>query len=581
MFARFLANIGYKFLLLFFAINITFSGIAITSFPRVAHAMPFSCSGDIYQVQDGQLRIFDPVISSYVDVGAANAQYNAVGFNTQDNFAYGSQGNNVIRIAADGTLTTLFNVGFSSIAGDVDDNNTLWLRNTTREYIGVELSTGATTTLTVTGQTTGSADIIILENAGTPFIITITATRIARINLNTGVSTRVNISGLNTSTGNYGASWTDSAGRVFTFHNGSGEIYELSGIFGSSPTAMLVAQGDPSSNNDGFSCDQAPFPTLPPLAMDDDFTGPLNVDVTGNILVDNGNGIDEDPDGGPLTITTTPVSPPSNGSVILLPNGDFTYTPNLNFIGVDTFEYRISDQSGLMATATVTITITGTFAFTVAKTQTSGPNPITAAGQVIGYEIELDNTGDIPLSGIVVDDTLPDGSSGAAVLQSGDLNIDGNLDVAETFIYSISYTVTQADIDNLTNLVNQVSVTTTQTGATAQTSSATTPVLSNPSIAVTKVAFPRTDVPVGTSITYTYTVTNDGNVTISNVDLSDAHSGFGAPPVPNNETLSSDAAPLGDSIDTSVDGVWDVLRPGDAVQFTANYVVTQQDIDAQ
>ena len=567
--------------MLFFAINMVFSGVAITSFPRTAHAMPFSCSGDIYQVQSGQLRVFDPVISSYVDVGAPNAGYNAIGFNTLDNFAYGSQGNNVVRIAADGALTTLFNVGFSSFAGDVDNSNTLWLRNTASEFIGVDLSTGGTTTLTVTGLVSGSADIVIVENAGVPFILAITPTTISRINLNTGFSTRVNVSGLNTSGGNYGASWIDSTGRIFAFHNNSGEIYELSGVFGSSPSAVLVAQGDPSSNNDGFSCDQAPFPTLPPLAMDDDFTGPLNVDVTGNILVDNGNGIDEDPDGGPLTITTTPVTPPSNGSVILLSNGDFTYTPNTNFIGVDTFEYQVTDQSGLMATATVTITITGTIAFTVAKTQTSGPNPITVAGQVIGYEIELDNTGDIPLSGIVVVDTLPDGSGGAAVLQSGDLNSDGNLDVAETFIYSISYTVTQADIDNLANLVNQVSVTTTQTGATAQTSSATTPVLSNPSIAVTKVAFPKIDVPVGTSITYTYTVTNDGNVTLTNIDLSDAHLGSGTPPVPNNETLSSDALPLGDSIDTSVDGIWDVLRPGDAVQFTANYIVTQQDIDAQ
>ena len=572
------ANIGYRFLLLFFAVNMVFSGLAVTSFPRVAHAMPFSCSGDIYQVQSGQLRIFDPVVSSYVDVGAPNAQYNAVGFNIQDNFAYGSQGNNIVRIAADGTLTTLFNVGFSSFAGDVDDNNTLWLRNTAREYIGVNLSTGTTSTLTVTGQTIGSADIIILENAGTPFIITITATRISRINLNTGASTRVDISGLSAAN-SYGASWTDSTGRIFAFNNDTGEIFELSGVFGSSPTAVLVAQGDPSNSNDGFSCDQAPFPTLPPLAMDDDFTGPFNVDVTGNVLVDNGNGIDEDPEGGPLTVTTTPITPPSNGSVTLLANGNFTYTPNTNFVGVDTFEYRVTDQSGLTATATVTITITGTILFTAIKTQTGGPNPVTAAGQIIDYEIEVENTGNVPLSGISVDDTLPDGASGTAVFQSGDLNSNGTIDENETFVYSISYTVTQNDIDTGTNLVNQVSVTTNETGASPQVSSATTPVFVNPSLAVTKVASPNINVSAGTSITYTYTVINNGNVTLSNVNLSDVHQGSGVPPVPDNETLSTDIAPIGDSNDASVNGTWDVLRPGDAVQFTASYVVTQQDVD--
>lgn len=101
-------NFSFRLLLSYFAANIALSGVALTSFPRIAHAMPFSCSGDIFQVQSGQLRIFDPIISSYVNVGAPNGSYNAVGYNILDNFAYGSQGNTVIRVAADGVLTTLY-----------------------------------------------------------------------------------------------------------------------------------------------------------------------------------------------------------------------------------------------------------------------------------------------------------------------------------------------------------------------------------------------------------------------------------------------------------------------------------------
>lgn len=560
------------------------SSLVFVSISTPAHAMPFSCDGNIFQVQSGQLRVFDPILSTYVDIGSPNGSYNGVGFNTLDNFAYGSQGNSIVRIAADGTLTTLFtgNPDYNSFAGDVDNNNTLWLRDRDNndQYIGVDLANGNITILPVTGQASNGADIIATENGGTPFLVVITAATVSRINLNTGAATEVNVSGLN-SPGSYGASWADSTGRIFTFHNNTGAIFEIFDAFGPSPNAVLVAQGDPSNNNDGFSCDLAPFPNLPPLAIDDEFTTGVNTSVAGNVLIENGNGVDEDPEGQALTVSTTPISQPSNGTVTLLANGDFTYVPNNNFVGTDTFDYQVIDPSGLTATATVTITISGTISFTVTKTQSGGPNPITAAGQIIDYEIEVQNTGDTTFSGINVDDILPDGTNGTVSLQSGDANSNGILDTSETFVYTISYTVTQDDIDTNSTLVNQASVTTTETGTAAITSTASTPITNNPSLVVTKVALPRVDVPVGTSVTYTYTVTNNGNVTLRNVDLNDVHTGSGSPPIPGNEILLTDNAPLGDSTDTVVNGVWDTLRPGDAVQFTANYVVTQQDVDTQ
>ncbi len=99
------------------------------------------------------------------------------------------------------------------------------------------------------------------------------------------------------------------------------------------------------------------------------------------------------------------------------------------------------------------------------------------------------------------------------------------------------------------------------------------------SITVTKTASVDTNVPAGVTVTYTYVVTNNGDQVISNISLSDAHNGSGPPPSPNNETLTTDAGSVGDSIDASVDGVWDTLGPGDQVTFTASYVVTQNDVD--
>jgi uncharacterized repeat protein (TIGR01451 family) len=379
---------------------------AISATPAIAG--PFVCSGEIYQVQSGQLRVFDPISSSYVDVGPQNGSYNATGYNVLDNYGYGSQGNNVIRIHGDGTIETVYNVGFSSFAGDVDDSNNLWLRRSGSSYSRVNLATGAVDTFSITGQTVSGADIVFVrDSAGVPHLIVVSSTRIGVINLNTFVSVRYNISGL--ASGGYGATWTDFNGRIFTFNNSTGRIYELFDVFSGSPTAEFAAQGDPSGNNDGFSCPNAPFPNLPPVAEDDDFNTPFETAITRDILVNNGNGPDFDPEGGPVTVDTTPVTPPSNGSVVLNANGSMTYTPNAGFYGTDTFVYRISDATGLTATATVTITVPAPpIDLVTVKSLASGDsNP--EIGDTVTFLIEVTNNGPAPATGVTLTDVIPAG----------------------------------------------------------------------------------------------------------------------------------------------------------------------------
>ena len=96
-----------------------------------------------------------------------------------------------------------------------------------------------------------------------------------------------------------------------------------------------------------------------PVAQPDDVFTPEDTALNGDVLANNGNGPDSDPDGDPLTVTTTPVSGPSNGTLTLRTDGTFTYTPNLNFEGSDSFTYEVTDEDGASAQAVVSISVTG------------------------------------------------------------------------------------------------------------------------------------------------------------------------------------------------------------------------------
>jgi hypothetical protein len=80
-----------------------------------------------------------------------------------------------------------------------------------------------------------------------------------------------------------------------------------------------------------------------PLAADDLFLTPKDTEVTGSLA-----GNDLDLDGDALVYTGTAVVAPSNGTVVIEPDGTFSYVPNAGFTGVDQFVYEVCDDHALL-----------------------------------------------------------------------------------------------------------------------------------------------------------------------------------------------------------------------------------------
>ena len=89
-----------------------------------------------------------------------------------------------------------------------------------------------------------------------------------------------------------------------------------------------------------------------PVAVDDTLTvAEDSVANTGNLATNDTPSFD----GGNVWSLATPAT---NGVAVVNPDGTFSYTPNANFSGTDSFTYSITDVDGDVSTAMVAITVT-------------------------------------------------------------------------------------------------------------------------------------------------------------------------------------------------------------------------------
>ncbi|WP_100644684.1 Ig-like domain-containing protein [Alteromonas facilis] len=117
---------------------------------------------------------------------------------------------------------------------------------------------------------------------------------------------------------------------------------------------------DITDGNGGFSTAQVIVTigaaSRAPIANNDEYIALENQLLT--VLPAQGVMVnDADPDGDSIVVDTTPVTDVSFGTLVLVSDGSFTYQPNTNFTGTDSFVYQITDSTGLTQSAFVSIEV--------------------------------------------------------------------------------------------------------------------------------------------------------------------------------------------------------------------------------
>jgi hypothetical protein len=177
----------------------------------------------------------------------------------------------------------------------------------------------------------------------------------------------------------------------------------------------------------------------PPVAVDDAFETSEDHVLTGNVLA---NDIDADFD--PLTAML--VANVANGTLQLNADGFFTYTPDPDYHGTDTFAYRADDGKDVSNVVTVTIVVTsvndapsavddGYAMAQGAVLQESVPGVLGNDSDVEGDVLALNPT---PVSGPLAGNSLTLRSDGSFVYTPDPLFTG-----TDTFVYEICETGTQ------------------------------------------------------------------------------------------------------------------------------------------
>ncbi|MEM1096402.1 MAG: Ig-like domain-containing protein, partial [Bacteroidota bacterium] len=171
-----------------------------------------------------------------------------------------------------------------------------------------------------------------------------------------------------------------------------------------------------------------------PVALADLSSTTLDTPVTINVLAN-----DTDVDGTLDVATVSVVSAPSSGAAIVNADGTIQYAPTQGFLGTDTFQYTVNDDSGATSnSATVTVTVNPDNATPIAIDDAATTDEDTA----IAITVLANDTDDGPLDvssvQIVQDPTAGTATVGTdgVVTYTPNPNVNGT----DTFTYTVADT---------------------------------------------------------------------------------------------------------------------------------------------
>lgn len=152
---------------------------------------------------------------------------------------------------------------------------------------------------------------------------------------------------------------TSQGSTVIISANGDFTYEPASGFSGADSFTYTLTDGNGGTDTGNVDINIVPASAenTDPVAEDDVISATEDIVLNGNVIADNGNGSDHDDDGDLLTVTAQTITTANNGTVVLLENGDFSYTPATDFNGSDSFTYTLNDGRGGADTAAVTINV--------------------------------------------------------------------------------------------------------------------------------------------------------------------------------------------------------------------------------
>ncbi len=278
----------------------------------------------------------------------------------------------------------------------------------------------------------------------------------------------------------------------------------------------------------------------PPTAGDDVYLVVAGTTLTTVLGVNDLLQNDNDPEQQPLLVNTTPITPPSNGTLQLNADGTFTYTSAPGFIGIDSFRYEVSDgtefdQANVMITVNAPPTLT--LQVLVNGQQTAAPGPFVATGNpfTLIYLVDgNDASGNSPTQFVnvtLVDDAgTPNNAADdfSPTFAGGDLNQDGILDENETWTFTAdlvaqpgtqTHTARVGGLDSATSLALSDSSSAIYTGVVGGVAILTTTNSANADLP------PGPSLLSGSGVTWSYFVSNTGTGPLANVSVVDDQAG--------------------------------------------------------